>query len=534
MIAELIAGVYVEIPITENGELENRNTSISIGLIGALDKPAGGTAPSATFEKNFPVKLVAGQKLYGTVFGGADGKKYPIEFSNFRSAGGGGEGETDPALINQVTKNTEQLQNCTKALDDSIVAVISKQGISSNVVGGNVINAGENVLEGEGFSCVVTEDGFGIGEGYENLAGTKNIDLLYATLVERKGYKLKARKDAGDYSTVYISTANLLPSTKYTLSWKFLNGFVESEAIRENNVCGFISKNAISSEFVGIEKEGSTTVTTLPTFGGGFGFGIQFGNNLPIGYEIEVELSLTPTGNKVPFVPYSFKGGEMKFSEPWTTETHSFIFEHHFDGSPELKHLFTTSKSGSGSGSCRAFVTDIPEGNGYSLISKNFAKLIHENGSEYTVELRDQSVNIDGMFNLLYSDYSSSVSTVRNMFSYFSNFTEKKLRDELPKIRSKNYQLPPHMQGTLFPIEGMLRRGNEYGIVNDIIEVTDLSRDLWYIEPGLYEIIDNNLVIHYVRVNADGSITGTALEDVSGRLRVAAAIALPAQVRKVK
>lgn len=421
----------------------------------------------------------------------------------------------------------DKIQNCVQSLDDSIVAAVCNQGMFG-VAGKNVINEGYNAITGDGVAFVKTPEGFYIGGGHENNFIFNDAVNSYSTINKIDNWEYTYECTTNTW--MYIPCQNgVSAGQNYLLSFFSVKDLGNISA-HSTATLNFYKKEKVRSGFKYILNIKQTTdyqhIFVKP-------------ENLNNGDIFKVEKSLiinnvSETSNNVPFVPVSFRGGELIIDESLTTEKHSFIIKKnkkYRSGYNTLFPYFCNSQGSGIGGEYPQFNNVIEDEETVFLISKSCQKALVK-GKEYTGTINNQGES-QGSISLQRIDDGG-----QNELVYFvaieGDLSEEELKKNATILESRNYQLPPSMQGTILPISDMVRRSNKYGIVNDLIEVTDVSRDLWYIEPGMYEVIDNDLVTHYVRVNADGSITGTALEDVSGRLRVAASIALPAQVRKVK
>ena len=440
-------------------------------------------------------------------------------------------GKTRAEFDDEIQENKEQIQNCVQSLDDSLVAYIGSQGISSNVAGSNVINTGGNVIEGTGVSFVKTENGFGIGEGYENLCSEYDYDTgsLYCTISDRKGYEGYTYTVANNISWFYIPAD--LSDTKVQVDSHI---FVSFELDKDINLTGMNIYRAVSFEkkelndgwfkyeYIGKKKQ----TYSLGVFG--------TGDSLVTGEVIKVrKMYVTNTSNKVPFVPHSFRGGEMKINKAWTTETHSFLRVGLTKAIGTSTRVHATDLKATLNNECFQIPSSSLEDNKQydAIVTKSYSKFL-DGDTELggSLILQGQS---GGLINLRgYGDYTSPD------FGEYLVFKGQKTKEEMLSyrdiIKSGNYKLSPNMQGTVLPIEGMVRRADKYGIVEMSIEVTDNSRDLWYSkDDGIYEVMDNNLNVTRIK-SKDINSTSSPIRDVSGRGRLNAAITLPAYVRKVK
>ncbi|GLI57709.1 hypothetical protein PM10SUCC1_32230 [Propionigenium maris DSM 9537] len=442
-----VDGIWREVPALK-GTFWNKDPEETILFVNTLNSPTEEEAKDflPLEPRKSEYRSVSVNKIWVKTL---TGKEVELSISGFISSNSG-DGSVPTELTEQVNGNTEQLQNCTQALDSSIVAYIGPQGISGNVVGANPINVGGNVIEGDGVSFVKSEDGFGIGEGYENIITPQNYSTK--STVTKNG--------AGDYTfeildpnSCYITVAS--PNTVdviSTYSYGFYFDMPDNITLSAHTWTGTFDVDSEKGELTatGVNNQTATYIKI---------------DGAIVGDKIRIKKAIySKTGNKVPFVPHSFRGGELVIGETWDSFSHTFISYNKGNQSTSgyvldnIEGRYHSTSSGSNIG--KDYIC---------IISKGKIKTYHIGGT-----MQERDVYNSSHFQGLKINKSSTnpLNANPDLICFLALARELTIEEELQLIdiiESGNYTLPPHLQGTTFPIEGMVRRGDKYGIVNPYV-----------------------------------------------------------------
>ncbi len=384
------------------------------------------------------------------------------------------DGVVPQDVIDAINLNTvktaaheDKIQNCVQSLDSSIVAYIGPQGISSNVAGSkDSINVGNNIIESPEASFIFTTGAFYIGEGYEN--------LFQSNIVSDDGLQKIKKLEDGWYRYSYKGEV-----TSWTTKiLQALPGSLLGDYYAKLEVRNY--KKTLGSNFkfkLAINGEKQLDITgngKYEFFENGDGWiesriGAMKGEIVDI--EFDFRHTIAKKVNKVPFVSVAFRGGEYKTADSYNE-------------------------------------TD------YTIIS------LDEAGAE-----QEYFIDGDGKVNFhLAADGVTKINSITKFMGVFKKLTAENKAKQIEIIKSGIYTAPVEMQGTTFPVEDMLRRADKYGIVAPPIKVTDINRDLWYVEEGEYEVKPTGGQWTSVEVASDGTISdGTLLENVDGSLRMKSA-----------
>ncbi len=409
----------------------------------------------------------------------------------------------------------DKIQSLSDSYLNRVVAVISDKGVYG-VEGKDVINRGYGYFEGDGISAIKDEEGFYIGESFENI---KTTTAYFDTLEEITPSEWNlTRESAGDnISTIAVSQILWEAGNTYTISGKAHKKVVGTYLASSTNY------EKLNEEY---KDDGRFTVTFIVNTSTTHWFHYKTDDIMSTGDTFKLfDLSITKNSNKVPFVPTSFKGGKFKLEENYSMVGRTAIIRF---GADETTSGYALDNI-QGRFHSDSFGTNIGKEK-ICVVSGTTIETRHIGGTTQTREVYGNGFNSYDIGKVS----TNKLNDIKKM-KYFilldKVLTSEEVDQTIEILESGNYTLPPQFQGTTMPMNDMVRRNDENGLVDDIIKA-NTTRDLWYASDiAVYDVTDattgeNSKVI----VKEDGTITGTAMEDVSGQLRVTS----ESFVRKVK